>query len=468
MTESSRVRLLLPTWEIGGGISGAPTFSLAARVSLVITLLCGGFAFLPSSRPLRTGGSAFPYGAGTPSSAPQGENRFLPAASASARSHTGGGSPSDDDDHYVLTRFSDGSVTGDYILAGAYTDKHVPAPKDGWPVVLVYHGGSRCAEEILKTSSLGNLAAVVISLQGQESYNGHTWMNAFPWLKSCSQKGLPRDDVRFTEHVLDHVSGQLLKDRGDRGKLNRSRIYATGKSDGGGMAVFLAAHPELRKFDVCAIAPISGAYFGVEPKYETQDYILPPDADDYRAIVLAKKYIPVLEMHGTMDHVMPYHPNNQLFAYIPRALRQSGERGSFWSKDHGFADPRVAYTADIPSYWETWAEKVNGAQLAAKQFWKPSPCFKLHVYLTKDQTRPLQRIEVIGGGHDWFGHTSNAAVCTGDHDWFGHTSKDEIKQNAAGCTIDATIVISNFFEIPLVNYKSLSETPKLPFVSSSP
>ena len=73
------------------------------------------------------------------------------------------------------------------------------------------------------------------------------------------------------------------------------------------MAVFLAAHPELRKFDVRAIAPISGAYFGVEQKYETQDYILPPDADDYRAIVLAKEYIPVLEMHGTMDHVMPYH-----------------------------------------------------------------------------------------------------------------------------------------------------------------
>ena len=457
MTQSSRVRLLLPTWEIGGGISGAPNFSLAARVSLVITLLCGGFAFLPSSRPLRTGGSAFPYGAGTPSSAPQGENRFLPAASASARSHTGGGSPSDDDDHYVLTPFSDGSVTGDYILAGAYKD--VPAPTDGWPVVLVYHGGSRCAEEILKTSSLGNLKAVVISLQGQESHNGLTWMNAFPWLKSSSQKGLPRDDVRFTEHVLDHVSGQLLKDLGDhRGKLNRSRIYATGKSDGGGMAVFLAAHPELRKFRVRAIAPISGDYFGVEQKYETQDYILPPDADDYRAIVLAKEYIPVLEMHGTMDRVMPYHiGKNQPFAGSQHALQRSGERGScsFWSKDHGFADPRVAYTADIPSYWETWAEKVNGAQLAAQQFGEPSPNFKLHVYLTKDQTRPLQRIEVKGGHHDWFGHPES----------------DDPSSNAAHCTIDATRVISNFFKIGLDNkYKSPvgSETPKLPFDSSSP
>ena len=330
MTESSRVRLLLPTWEIGGGISGAPTFSLAARVSLVITLLCGGFAFLPSSRPLRTGGSAFPYGAGTPSSAPQGENRFLPAASASARSHTGGGSPSDDDDHYVLTRFSDGSVTGDYILAGAYTDKHVPAPKDGWPVVLVYHGGSRCAEEILKTSSLGNLAAVVISLQGQESYNGHTWMNAFPWLKSCSQKGLPRDDVRFTEHVLDHVSGQLLKDLGDRGKLNRSRIYATGKSDGGGMAVFLAAHPELRKFDVRAIAPISGAYFGVE--HEVRDPGLHPAAGRRRLSGdrPGQGIHPCARDardHGSCDAIS--HPTNQPFAYIPMGSAAERRAGVF-------------------------------------------------------------------------------------------------------------------------------------------
>lgn len=231
-------------------------------------------------------------------------------------------------------------MTGDYILAGAYTDKDVPT--DGWPVVLVYHGGGEDAEEILRYSKLGNLAAVVISLQGQKSHNCLSWMNAFPWLKSSSQKGLPRDDVRFTEHVLDHVSGQLLKDLGDRGKLNRSRIYATGKSDGGGMAVFLAAHPELRKFRVRAIAPISGAYFGVEQKYETQDYILPPDADDYRAIVLAKEYIPVLEMHGTMDRVMPYHiGKNQPFAGSQHALQRSGERGScsFWSKDHGFADP---------------------------------------------------------------------------------------------------------------------------------
>ena len=346
---------------------------------------------------------------------------------------------------------SDGSMTGEYRLAGAYTDKDVAAPPNGWPVVLVYHGGGENAKDILIYSKLGNLAAVVISLQGQKSNNKFSWMNAFPWLKASSEGRLPRDDVRFTELVLGQVNGRLLKDLGDRGRLDWSRIYATGKSDGGGMAVFLAAHHELRKFDVRAIAPISGAYFGVKQKYDTQDYILPPNADDYRAIVLAKEYIPLLEMHGTKDRVMPYRNKGRSYLesrYGQDALDRSEKPGSFsfWSKAHGF-DPKVAYTADIPSYWETWAEKVNGAQLAAQRFWN-SPDFKLYVYL-KDQTRPLQHIEVVGGGHEWFGHAGDAA----------------------SRTIDATMVIANFFEIPLINtYRSpvVPETPKLPYVSSSP
>jgi poly(3-hydroxybutyrate) depolymerase len=375
-------------------------------------------------------------------------DRMLATASAGILSQAGAVSQAEDGDdfHYAYTRISDDYASGEYILAGAYKDKDVAAPPQGWPVVLVYHGGSRNAEEILKLSKLGHLAAVVISLQGQESHNGLTWMNAFPWLKSSREKQLPRDDIRFTELVLEHVSRRLLRDLGDQGKLDRSRIYATGKSDGGGMAVFLAAHHELRKFEVRAIAPISGAYFGVEQKYDTQDYILPPKADDYRAIVLAKEYIPVLEMHGTKDPVMPYLNKDKPF-HNPKALERSEEPGAFWSKDHGFAHRKVAYTADIPSYWKTWAEKVNGAQLVAQQFWKPSPHFKLHVYL-KDRRRPLQHIEVVGGAHQWFGHTGDAA----------------------SCTIDATMVIANFFEIPLIKYKSpvVPETPKLPYVSSSP
>jgi len=390
----------------------------------------------------------YPYGEETRFSIRQAENRILTMASASVLSQAGVASLTEDGDEnqYVYTRVFDDSVPGDYILAGAYKDKGVTAPPNGWPVVLVYHGGSKNAEEILKLSKLGHLAAVVISLQGQESHNGLSWMNAFPWLKFSREKHLPRDDVRFTELVLEHVSRRLLKDLGDQGKLDRSRIYATGKSDGGGMAVFLASHHELRKFDVRAVAPISGAYFGVEQRYNTQDYILPPTADDYRAIVLAKEYIPLLEMHGTKDPVMPYVNKDKPF-YNPKALERTEEPGTFWSKDHGFAHPKVAYTADIPSYWKTWAEKVNGAQLAAQQFWKPSPHFKLHVYL-KDRTRPLQHIEVIGGAHAWFGHAGDAA----------------------SCSIDATMVISNFFEIPLIKYKSpvVPETLKLPYVSSSP
>ena len=107
---------------------------------------------------------------------PSSVDRILAMASAAVLSQAGAVSQTEDgdDNQYVYTHFFDGSVSGEYILAGAYKDKDVAAPPNGWPVVLVYHGGSRNAEEILEHSKLGHLAAVVISLQGHRSCNGYS------------------------------------------------------------------------------------------------------------------------------------------------------------------------------------------------------------------------------------------------------------------------------------------------------
>lgn len=195
----------------------------------------------------------------------------------------------------------DGSVLGSYILTGTFAAR--PAPSGGWPIVLVYHGGGESAREILDYSQLGCLEAVVIGLQGQDAYNIPSWMNAFIWLKSSADRGLPRDDVQFTERVLADIARQQ-----PGLPLDRSRIYATGKSDGAGMAVFLAAHPELRSFDLRlrAIAPISGAYFGVHESFAKRSFASPPSGIDYHEIILAPDSIPLLEMHGDADTVMPY------------------------------------------------------------------------------------------------------------------------------------------------------------------
>jgi polyhydroxybutyrate depolymerase len=151
----------------------------------------------------------------------------------------------------------DSGVTCQYILTGMRQDAE--APPSGWPVVLLYHGGSETPENILDYSVLGCLQAVVIAIQGQDSHNGRSWMNAFPWLCQSTERALPRDDVDLTKRVLAQVARKL--------PLDLSRIYATGKSDGAGMAVFLAAHPELIDFKIRALGLVSGAYFGVEKTY---------------------------------------------------------------------------------------------------------------------------------------------------------------------------------------------------------
>jgi len=332
---------------------------------------------------------------------------------------------------YEYTNTSDGG----YVLTGSF--RGFPTPAGGWPVVLVYHGGGESAQEILEYSDLSALSAVVISLQGQPSINGLSWMNAFPWMYDNL-----RDDVAFTEQVLEEVAAQL--------PIDRSRIYATGKSDGGGMSVFLAAHPELRNFSLAAIAPVAGAYFGRLQTIDRETYSLPSDAADYVDIILAAQKLPVLEMHGTADQVMPY-TGGQFTTEL--ALENYGLPGSFWGPANGFTND-VAYTASIESYWDTWARSVNGATYLQTRPFTNSTSQQATLYqFMQAGGLPLQHLQVAGGNHDWFGHGDSGPGST----------------TAASLQVDATQVVADFFQIPLRNYTSpvITGTPSLPLVSAS-
>ena len=332
---------------------------------------------------------------------------------------------------YEYTITSDGG----YVLTGSF--RGFPTPAGGWPVVLVYHGGGESAQEILEYSDLSALSAVVISLQGQPSINGLSWMNAFPWMYDNL-----RDDVAFTEQVLEEVAAQL--------PIDRSRIYATGKSDGGGTSVFLAAHPELRNFSVAAIAPVAGAYFGRLQTIDRETYSLPSDAADYVDIILAAQQLPVLEMHGTADQVMPY-TGGQFTTEL--ALENYGLPGSFWGPANGFTND-VAYTASIESYWDTWARSVNGATYIQTRPFTNSTTQQATLFqFMQAAGLPLQHLQVAGGNHDWFGHGDSGPGST----------------TAASLQLDATQVVADFFKIPLRNYTTpvTTGTPALPLVSVS-
>jgi polyhydroxybutyrate depolymerase len=84
------------------------------------------------------------------------------------------------------------------------------------------------------------------------------------------------DDVRFISDLLDRVEGAYCTDA--------ARVYATGVSNGAGMAARLACQLSGR---LAAIAPIAGGYGSQPPCH--------PD-----------RPVSVLEVHGTYDGAVPY------------------------------------------------------------------------------------------------------------------------------------------------------------------
>ena len=91
------------------------------------------------------------------------------------------------------------------------------------------------------------------------------------------------NDVTFTLELLDHLQSAYC--------IDPSRIYATGKSNGGGFTGVLACDAEATK-RIAAFAPVSGAF------YLDADQNLPPCEPSRR--------VPIMEFHGLKDKTIPY------------------------------------------------------------------------------------------------------------------------------------------------------------------
>ncbi|MGD1067653.1 MAG: hypothetical protein ABR975_12620 [Vulcanimicrobiaceae bacterium] len=139
------------------------------------------------------------------------------------------------------------------------------------PVVLAFHGRTQTPEMIERYSGLDRLHAVLVYPRGLPGAGGKPSWSGTPF-------GAPGvDDVRFARTIIDDLRGWSCVDP--------DRVYATGKSDGGGLAAQLAC----READVLrAVAPVAGAYFPVVGG------------------CTPSRPISVLEFHGTDDRVIPY------------------------------------------------------------------------------------------------------------------------------------------------------------------
>ncbi|MBR8742299.1 PHB depolymerase family esterase [Nocardiopsis sp. MG754419] len=141
------------------------------------------------------------------------------------------------------------------------------------PVLLGYHGRGNTGAGTEAFSGLTGLPAIVVhpdGVIGQGDGDRQAWQGA-PY----SAPGV--DDVAFTHDLLDTLEAELCVDRG--------RVYATGKSNGGAFTALLACAASER---VTAIAPVAAALY---PHGSDCDPVRP---------------VPVISFHGTEDVTIPY------------------------------------------------------------------------------------------------------------------------------------------------------------------
>jgi len=268
-----------------------------------------------------------------------------------------------------------------YIVTGC-ADHQKPK---GLPIILSFHAGGGVLHTSTGTgfidyTGLASAPALVVFPIGNPSWNNHSWMSAFPWMKSNLY-----DDYALVEQLLIE-----LKRRSELPKVNLEEIFAVGKSDGAGFALSLTCNP-VKTYTLAGVAVVSGAYFGLGS-------VNAFGASEH-AICLPVSSTPILMIHGTGDSVMPFEGQPFLNA---RALAHSGD---FWSQ----IDPSVTsdssntFTADISGY----AEAIALGPEACKQSEVE------RVYSNSLRTNwmgckaPFATIWVTGGNHVWMGHSQS-------------------------------------------------------------
>jgi poly(3-hydroxybutyrate) depolymerase len=127
------------------------------------------------------------------------------------------------------------------------------------------------------------------------------------------------DDLDFVSSMIAHFN--------DRYCIDTSRIYAAGKSNGGGFTGgYLACDPSLSQ-QIAAFAPVSGAF-----------YVPGSTEDDCDPATIAiqcnpgRKLVPVLEFHGDADDTIAYAGGLRRGECLPSVLHWVEE----WSKREGF------------------------------------------------------------------------------------------------------------------------------------
>lgn len=188
---------------------------------------------------------------------------------------------------------------------------HVPVPNDRQnplPLLLAFHGRGGTGDSMAKLSNLDELAGrkgfIVIYPEGIDRF----WNAGHFTLK---EKGDQVDDIGFVDKLIDELSAYY--------NIDHHRVYATGMSNGAMFVHRLACELSDK---ILAIAAVAGTI-----------------APEIGKTCKTKRPVPVLQIHGTADHWVPWDGGVTM---VGGRIESVSTTIRFWvENNHCHSEPRL-------------------------------------------------------------------------------------------------------------------------------
>lgn len=271
------------------------------------------------------------------------------------------------------------------LVGGARRVYMVTAPEKQagpLPLVIVYHGGGQSAERAQRYTRFDEFAGpqgfIAVYPQGLDN----SWNDGRSSPDIMERAAAKTDDVEFTRQIIGELAAE--------GMVDRSRVFLTGASNGGMMAMRAGCQMGT---EIAGIAPVVAN--------------MPVDWN------CRASSMPALFIHGTDDEYMPYAGGKIA------ATKQRKDLGTVRS-----ADETIAIF-----------KRMNGCTGAKEPVRLDNVARDNTVAVVTEyecSKAPLKHIVIEGGGHTWPGARDNIIS-----EWLlGETSEE----------VSATAEIWNFFK----------------------
>ncbi len=226
------------------------------------------------------------------------------------------------------------------------------------PVVVVYHGGGGNPESMIRLTGMNAKAdeasfIVVYPFGTGKLANSLLTFNGGECCGYAMQNNV--DDVGFTRELLDDLAKVA--------NIDADRVFATGLSNGGIMAHYVASELSDR---IAAIAPVGGPLMMEAPR--------------------KKRPVPVMHFHGTADAFAPFQGGYgkgflgrskvTKFRSVDQTI-QSWVKANECNTEPGIVALRDIAKDNMKSIRKTWSGGKDGSEVVL--------------------------IEIEGGGHTWPG-----------------------------------------------------------------